>query len=41
MSVQGLSLQLRTLKLPSFVDHYQEIGEKAGRDGSGLNTPAS
>jgi len=38
MSVSGMSLalQLRTLKLPSFVEHHEEIAEKAGRDGLGF-----
>jgi len=33
VSRAGLELQLRTLKLPSFVEHYAEIAERAGRDG--------
>ena len=33
MNAQGLKLQLRTLKLPSFVEHHEEIAERAGREG--------
>jgi len=33
MSAQGLAVQLRTLKLPSFVEHHEEIADKAGREG--------
>ena len=36
MSVPGLKLQLRTLKLPSFVEHHEEIAERAGREGLGF-----
>jgi len=36
MSTQSLALQLRTLKLPSFVEHYEETSEKAGREGLGF-----
>ncbi len=32
----SLDLQLRTLKLPSFVLHHGEIAERAGRDGLGF-----
>ena len=37
MSAQGLELQLRTLKLPSFVEHHEEIAERAGREGLGFS----
>ena len=37
MSAQGLELQLRTLKLPSFVEHHEEVAERAGREGLGFN----
>jgi len=33
MSGQSLTLQLRKLKLPSFVDHHERIAERADRDG--------
>ncbi len=33
----GLELQLRTLKLPSFVEHHEEIAERAGREGLGFS----
>lgn len=33
MSGHALELQLRTLKLPSFVEHHKEIAEKAEREG--------
>lgn len=33
MSAPGLKLRLRTLKLPSFVDHHEEITERAEREG--------
>lgn len=36
MSAPGLKLQLRTLKLPSFVEHHEEIAERAGREGLGF-----
>jgi len=36
MSRQGLKLQLRTLKLPSFVEQHEEIAERAGREGLGF-----
>ena len=37
MSAAGLELQLRTLKLPSFVEHHAEIAERAGREGLGFS----
>jgi DNA replication protein DnaC len=37
MSAQALELQLRTLKLPSFVEHHAEIAERAGREGLGFS----
>lgn len=36
MSTPGLKLQLRTLKLPCFVDHHEEIAERASREGLGF-----
>ncbi len=30
----ALELQLRTLKLPSFVAHHEEVAEKAEREGA-------
>ena len=36
MSAAGLDLQLRTLKLPSFVEHHEAIAERAGREGLGF-----
>jgi len=36
MSAPGLKLQLRKLKLPSFVDHHEEIAERAEREGIGF-----
>ena len=33
MSGQALELQLRTLKLPSFVEHHEEIAGRAEREG--------
>lgn len=32
----GLALNLRTLKLPSFVDHHEELAVTAGREGLGF-----
>ncbi len=37
MRDQSLTLQLRTLKLPSFVEHHEELAERAGRDGLGFS----
>jgi len=37
VSAAGLELQLRTLKLPSFVEHHAEVAERAGRDGLGFS----
>jgi len=36
VSGQGLDLQLRKLKLPSFVENHAELAEKAGREGLGF-----
>jgi len=36
MTASGLALRLRTLKLPSFVDHHEEIAARADRDGLGF-----
>jgi len=36
MSAPGLKLRLRTLKLPSFVDHHEEIAQRAAREGIGF-----
>jgi DNA replication protein DnaC len=36
VSGQSLGLQLRTLKLPSFVEHHEALAERAGRDGLGF-----
>jgi len=33
VNTQSLKLQLRTLKLPSFVEYHEEIAERAGREG--------
>lgn len=36
-TLAGLELQLRTLKLPSFVEHHEEIAVRAGREGLGFS----
>ena len=36
MTATGLALRLRTLKLPSFVDHHEEIAARSERDGIGF-----
>ena len=36
MSAQGLDVQLRPLKLPSFVENHEELAETAGREGLGF-----
>jgi len=36
MTATGLALRLRTLKLPSFVDHHEEIAARSDRDGIGF-----
>jgi len=36
VSGHSLGLQLRTLKLPSFVEHHEALAEKAERDGLGF-----
>jgi len=33
----GLDLQLRTLKLPSFVQHHEEVAARAECDGLGFS----